>query len=119
VPSRTAQRKGKRRRPHRSQRVRPPGPYARFDGVPVYDGTMVHNVDVIADHADGSSEHVDTRTLLAIGPEGGRPVAYVMLCPCDGVRGLVEDLQGAAAAAAEFHPPHEHAGSWHPVRLAA
>lgn len=66
-------------------------------GVPVYDGTAI---EPLVDERDG-------RVLLGIGPSGGSPVAYVLLCPCDGVRGLVADLQEAAAIAAEHHPPHD------------
>jgi hypothetical protein len=69
-------------------------------GVPVYDG-------VVVDIATGdSSDQRDDRVVVGIGPEGERPVAYLMLCPCAGVSGLVSDLQRAGAVAAEHHPTH-------------
>jgi hypothetical protein len=66
--------------------------------VPVYDGTLTRTVT----RSDG-----DEQVMLGIGPSGGPPVAYVALCPCDGVHGLVRDLQEAGAIAAEHHLPHE------------
>ncbi len=72
------------------------GAWAVFEGVPVFDGTCV---EPLISANDG-------RVLLGVGPSGGDPVAYVYLCPCDGVQGLVRDLQEAGALAAEHHPPH-------------
>jgi hypothetical protein len=48
--------------------------------------------------------------MLGIGPEGGTPVAYVVLCPTEGVRGLVDELLDVAAPLAEHHGC-EHGGA--------
>jgi len=72
------------------------GAWATFNGVPVYDYT---SVEVLISADDG-------RVLLGVGPSDGDEVAYVLLCPCDGVQGLVRDLQEAAAIADEHHRPH-------------
>ena len=92
----------RRQRPHRGTRERRPGVLGRFDGVPVYDGTVVDTICFV----DDRTGERDTQVVLGVGPAGGRPVGYVLLCPCEGVRGLVGDLQLVGAAAAEHHPPH-------------
>ena len=69
-------------------------------GVPVYDGVVVQRV---TGEIDGRR---DDRVVVGVGPEGRDPVAYVMLCPCEGVSGLVTELEQVAALAAEHHPVH-------------
>lgn len=86
----------------------PAGAVSTYEGIPVYDGTMC--VEVRSDFPGRPTG--DRRVLLGIGPEDGLPVAFVVLCPCEGVQGLVADLQEVAAAAAEHHPPHTWPGSW-------
>jgi len=71
--------------------------WGSYLGAPVYDGTAIEPLIT-----DG-----DGRVMLGLGPSGGSPVAWVLLCPCDGVDGIVRDLQEAAAIAAEHHPPHD------------
>ncbi len=68
--------------------------------MPVYDGVVV---EVVTGDSYGQR---DDRVVIGIGPEGGKPVGYLMLCPCKGVRGFVQDLQAVAAVAAEHHPLH-------------
>lgn len=63
-------------------------------GAPVYAGYLVERV---------SNPACGQRVMLGIGPEGAMPVAYVVLCPTEGVRHLVADLQDAAAPLAEHH----------------
>jgi hypothetical protein len=85
-----------------------PGALGTLDGVPVFDGTAIHSQSV--DFGRGP----DARVMVGIGPAGGDPVAYVALCPCEGVDGLVDDLNVAADEARPQHPPHrgEYLGSW-------
>ncbi len=64
-----------------------------FEGVPVYDGILIR---VIAAGPGEGHGHV----LLGIGPADELPAAIVRLCGTAGVRGLVGDLQRAAAVAA-------------------
>ena len=66
-----------------------------------FDGHTVQPVECLAD--DGSP---DAYVVLGIGPAGAFPMAYLRLCPCDGVDGLIADLQIAAAAARPLHQPH-------------
>ena len=77
-------------------------PYSgpRLTGVPVYDGVVVR---VVEGESHGQR---DDRVVIGVGPEDEVPVAYLMLCPCDGVRGLVRELEQVAAVAAEHHPTH-------------
>jgi hypothetical protein len=96
---RTAQRR--RQRPHRSRREHP-GRIASIEGVPVYDGIIV---DMLT-FGDDPDDVQDARIVIGIGPEGRRPRAFVALCPCDGVRGLVGELERLGAIASEYHPPH-------------
>jgi hypothetical protein len=79
-----------------------------LDGIPVFDATFVGVVHLDVGRGD------DTRVMLGIGPEGRAPVAYVALCPCEGVDGLIEDLRLAGDDARPFHPSHggEYRGSW-------
>jgi hypothetical protein len=72
-------------------------PVTFFNGAPVYDGSVV---GIAGDVAYGQL------VMLGIGPEGHQPVVYHALCPVDGVRQLIAELQDVAAAAAEHHPPH-------------
>ena len=69
-------------------------------GVPVYDGVVVRQV---SGEVNGQR---DDRVVVGVGPEDRDPIACVMLCPCDGVRGFVAELQEVAALAAEHHPVH-------------
>lgn len=100
----SAARRARRQADHR----RPSGAFSTFEGVPVYDATVVQEAGL----ADADGVQRDSRVMLGIGPAGGRPVAYVMLCPCEGVRGLVGELQEIAAVAAEHHPDHDWPASW-------
>ena len=68
--------------------------------VPVYDGVVVRVVE-----GESYGER-DDRVVIGVGPEDEVPVAYLMLCPCDGVRGLIRELERVAAVAAEHHPTH-------------
>lgn len=72
----------------------------RLMGVPVYDGVVVRVVEA------ESHGRRDDRVVIGVGPEDGVPAAYLMLCPCDGVRGLIQELERVAAVAAEHHPIH-------------
>ena len=76
-------------------------PVGTYEGVPVYDGYSIEPVQhpVVGGHL-----------MLGIGPEGGTPVAYVVLCPTEGVRGLVDELLDVAAPMAEHHGC-EHGGA--------
>jgi hypothetical protein len=76
-------------------------PIGTLDGIPIYDATLVQVVSPEWPHGER-----DDRVVLGIGPEGGEPVVYVALCPCEGVAGLVSDLRDAGARAAEYHPNH-------------
>ena len=92
----------RRRRQHdRSMHDDVGHPLSTLGGVPVFDATVVEIVG-----ATELGRDPDERVLLGIGPEGCKPRAYVVLCPCDGVRHLVDDLQRAGATAAEHHLPH-------------
>lgn len=79
----------------------------QLGGVPVFDATVVQTV--VGDVPGRGEDH---RVALGIGPAGEEPVAYVLLCPCEGVAGLLADLADAAAVASEYHLPHAYAGSW-------
>jgi hypothetical protein len=81
-------------------RPRKHGELGTLDGVPVFDGTV--SGAVVVDFGRGP----DTRVVLGIGPAGRDPIAYVALCPCEGVDGLVQDLTEAADEARPLHPPH-------------
>jgi hypothetical protein len=48
----------------------------------------------------------DGRVVLGIGDEGEPPAAVLLLCPGDGVDGLIEALRRAAATARPHHPAH-------------
>jgi len=74
-----------------------------FEGAPVFDGSVAQMVRVDVGRGD------DARVMLGIGPAGGRPVAYLALCPCEGVDGLVADLVEVAAEAAPHHAAHADA----------
>jgi hypothetical protein len=78
------------------------------NGIPVFDGTVVEAM--IGDAGRGE----ESRVLVGVGPAGGRPRAYLLLCPCEGVQGLVRDLQSASAVASIDHGPHDDPdpGSW-------
>jgi hypothetical protein len=65
-----------------------------------FDGHTVQTVQVQT--LDGPDAYV----VLGVGPAGDFPMAYLRLCPCDGVDGLIADLQLAAAAARPLHLPH-------------
>lgn len=80
-------------------------------GAPVYDGTLAEVV-----YAWQGPQIVDARVYLGVGPFDEPPVAWVELCPCDGVSGLVQDLQRLAAIAGEYHAFHADPGSGETVR---
>jgi hypothetical protein len=70
----------------------------------VYDAHVVGEVRFA--EPDGV-DAVDSRVVLGIGPVDAPPVAFLQLCPCDGVTGLIQDLASVAATASEFHVPHD------------
>jgi len=69
----------------------------------VFDGTVV---EVMHGHSADGDGRRDDRVLLGIGAIGARPRAYVVLCPCDGIRQLVDELRDAGSVAAENHVQH-------------
>ena len=85
-------------RPARS----PGGPISTYRGVPVFDGVFV----AVAGGTDPMTGERDDRVVLGIGADGAKPRAYVILCPIDGVRDVVQDLQACGALAAEHHLSH-------------
>jgi hypothetical protein len=94
-----AERRRLQRRASTGAQRRPVGAFTIFEGTPVYDGVLVQVVTAGPDEGDG-------HLLLGIGPAESLPVAYVLLCPSDGVPDLVGELLLAGAIAAEHHPPH-------------
>lgn len=76
----------------------------RFEGVPVHPAVLVCAA-YFGDADDGGPE--DSRVLVGVGPEDGAPVAYVTLCPCDGVDGLIDDLRRLQAKARPHHGTHD------------
>lgn len=98
-PSR-ARRRARERAAHRDRPRSLPPSRSTLNGVPVYDGYVV---EVASGEVGGRR---DDRVVVGVGPEGEVPVAYVLLCPCEGVRGFVDDLVTVGAQAAEHHPTH-------------
>lgn len=68
-------------------------PVGTWGGVPVYDGSTVEVV---------LTEDFEA-VLIGVGPADGPPVAYVTLCPTEGVRGIVAELFEAAEPLRERH----------------
>ena len=99
--SRHANKTRRRRRPDRVERLGA-GPIRTYLGVPVYDAVLV----AVAGGTNVLTGERDDRVVLGIGADGAKPRAYVILCPIDGVRDVVEDLQACGALAAEHHVPH-------------
>jgi hypothetical protein len=50
-----------------------------------------------------SYDGADAAVVLGVGPAHEYPMAYLRMCPCVGVDGLVADLQLAAAEARPLH----------------
>lgn len=94
----SAQRRQRRRGPVGGHRgpitLAASGPAGTFEGAPVYEGSIVR---AVRNPACGD------RVMLGIGAGGGLPVAYLVLCPTDGVEGLVAELLDVAAPMAEDH----------------
>ncbi len=74
----------------------------RFEGVPVYPAAVV----CVAWFGSSEGDPQDSRVLLGVGPEDGVPVAYVTMCPCEGVDGVIDDLKLIQAKARPYHPGH-------------
>jgi hypothetical protein len=90
------------RHANKTRRRRSPDRDKTYRGVPVFDGVLVsveQGINVLTGERDD-------RVLLGIGADGAKPRAYVILCPIDGVRDVVDDLQTCGALAAEHHVPH-------------
>ncbi len=84
---------------HARSRVKP---VAHFEGVPVYDASVTR----VAVFSDDAGEVQDARVLLGVGLDDVPPIAYLTVCPCEGVDGLVADLVQAGADAQPYHDPH-------------
>jgi hypothetical protein len=93
----------RRARRRAGQHPRPgAGAIGTYEGVPVYDGLAVD----VATFVDEHDEIADARVVVGIGPVDGVPVAYVTLCPCEGVPGLLRDVVEASEVAKPLHPTH-------------
>ncbi len=62
-----------------------------------YDGLLVQVV-ACPDHG--------AQILIAVGDDGEYPAAGHLVCPTDGIDGLVDELRRAQAAAAPLHIAH-------------
>jgi hypothetical protein len=80
-----------RRRSHRFVAARNPATFHGYTVQPIEDRTGPER---------------DAYVLVGIGPAGQYPAVFLQLCPCDGVDGLIADLQLAAAAARPWHRSH-------------